>query len=61
VVPPDDPKSLARAVKLLALDPARAREMGMRGRDVIVAGHSWDSRAATTAKVLDTVLARGTS
>lgn len=58
VVAPDDPTSLAQAVKRLALDPAGARAMGKRGRDVVAAHHSWDSRAAATAEILDAVLAR---
>ena len=57
VVPPDDPAAIARAVKQLASDPLQAREMGERGRHVVAANHSWDSRAAVTARVLDAVLA----
>jgi len=36
VVPPDDPAAMAEAVRRLARDPARAKRMGERARDVAV-------------------------
>lgn len=35
-VPPGDPKALAAAIEELATDPAKAREMGRRGRAAVV-------------------------
>ena len=52
-VPAEDPVALARAVAELAADPDRAAAMGVRGRDAIVAAHSWDIRAGATQDVLD--------
>jgi glycosyltransferase involved in cell wall biosynthesis len=50
--PAGDPDALARSVAQLAADPARAREMGSRGRDAAVALYSWDARAGQTEQVL---------
>jgi len=52
VIPPDDPAALARAVAELAADPERAAAMGRRGRETVVANHSWDKRAADTFEVI---------
>ncbi len=52
VVPVDDPGELARAVATLAADPAWARALGQRGRDLTLAGHSWDARAASVERKL---------
>jgi glycosyltransferase involved in cell wall biosynthesis len=52
VVPPEDPSSLAAAVRELYENPIQTREMGVRGRFAILAGHSWDHRAASTEEVL---------
>ncbi|MEP1028443.1 MAG: glycosyltransferase, partial [Alphaproteobacteria bacterium] len=51
-VPAEDPDALARAVADLAADPASVKAMGARGRDAIVAAHSWDIRAGATQEVL---------
>ncbi|HBC07633.1 MAG TPA: glycosyltransferase WbuB [Rhodospirillaceae bacterium] len=51
-VPAEDPDALARAVADLAADPASVKAMGARGRDAIVAAHSWDIRAGATQDVL---------
>jgi glycosyltransferase involved in cell wall biosynthesis len=50
--PAGDPGALARSVAQLAADPARAREMGSRGRDAAVVRYSWDARAGQTEQVL---------
>jgi glycosyltransferase involved in cell wall biosynthesis len=34
-VPPSDPEALSQAVKALARDPERARQMGLRGRELV--------------------------
>jgi glycosyltransferase involved in cell wall biosynthesis len=56
--PAGDPNALARSVAELAADPARAREMGSRGRDAAVAYYSWDARAGQTEEVLLLAAAR---
>ncbi len=48
-VPAENPDALAEAVAALSADPTRAAHMGRRGRDAIVAAHSWDIRAKDTA------------
>ncbi|QDO88617.1 glycosyltransferase family 4 protein [Ornithinimicrobium ciconiae] len=50
LVEPSDAASLARAIDALVADPQRARALGVAGRDMVVAGHSWD-------RVLDLILA----
>lgn len=42
-VPPECAEKLAEAVERLAGDPAAAREMGRRGRELVVAEYSWES------------------
>jgi glycosyltransferase involved in cell wall biosynthesis len=58
VVPQDDAAALAQAVAWIARHPSEAREMGRRGRDAVVASHSWEARARQTADVVDGVFAR---
>jgi glycosyltransferase involved in cell wall biosynthesis len=58
VIPPGDPEALARAVADLAGNPEAARAMGAAGARLIAAEHSWDARAAETARAIDEVLAR---
>lgn len=41
LVPPGDAPALAGALRALRDDPARAREMGARGREDVAAGFSW--------------------
>jgi glycosyltransferase involved in cell wall biosynthesis len=61
VVPCDDAAALAHAVRELAADPARAREMGKRGLELVRASHSWHARAVEIDKVLRACLAEGAS
>ena len=49
---------LARAVNDLAADPARARAMGVAGRERAVADFSWDAIADQTIEVYREALAR---
>lgn len=51
-VPAEDPMALAAAVARLAADPETCRAMGQRGREAIVAGHSWNIRAGATQATL---------
>lgn len=54
-VPAENPEALAAAVAEIAADPDAAKQMGIRGRDAILAEHSWDIRAAATADVLSSL------
>lgn len=56
VIPPDDPEELANAVKYLYENDKIRKEMGIRGRNVIVKEHSWDKRAEETMAVIKSVL-----
>ena len=56
VVPPGDPGALARAARMLLVEPERARAMGARGRALVVREHSWDRRAADTLRFLREVI-----
>jgi alpha-maltose-1-phosphate synthase len=51
LVPPADEAALAGAINALVNDPARAAELGARGRARAVADFSWDSIAAQTARL----------
>ncbi len=51
LVPPDDPEALGLALSALVPDPARAAEMGRRGRERAIAEFSWPAIAAQTARL----------
>ncbi len=51
LVPPGDDAALAQAINALVEDPARAAQLGARGRARAVAEFSWDSIAAQTAEL----------
>src|SRR5437016_409550 len=61
VIPCQDAGALARAVATLHHSPQLRQEMGARARQVAVENHSWDKRAADTLRVLEAVLAKGSS
>jgi len=52
VVSPDSPEEIAKAVKYLYENENERKEMGQRGRKVVLKEHSWDKRAEDTEKVL---------
>ena len=55
VIPPQDPPALAAAVaKIVRWDNAP----GIRGRQWVLSGHSWDARAPETDRELRRVVAR---
>jgi alpha-maltose-1-phosphate synthase len=58
LVPPDDEAALAAAINALIASPARAAELGARGRARAVTEFSWDSIAAQTARLYTSVLSR---
>ena len=51
LVPPGDARALAGAIARMMDDPARAREMGMHGRDDVRAGFSWEVIVGRLAEV----------
>jgi starch synthase len=51
LVPPDEPALLAEALNVLLRDPARAKAMGLAGRERAVTEFSWDAVAAQTAEL----------
>lgn len=55
VISPDDPAALARAVARMAQETDESDAMGQRGRDAIVARHSWDVRAQATHDMLQII------
>lgn len=53
---PDDDRALADAIERLAAEPARAREIGLRGRRAIETGFTVEHMAERTLRVLETFL-----
>ncbi len=58
VVQPEDVGALAARVASLLKEPARAREMGGRGREVVAEKFSCEARLARTERLYDELLAR---
>lgn len=56
VIPPDNPRALAKAVAYLYHHPEERVAMGKRGRELVEREHSWDSRAEQVDAVLRMVL-----
>lgn len=59
LVEPGSPDAIARAIALLAGDPATAKAMGARGRASAVNEHSWRSRAEDTDRILRSIIEGG--
>jgi glycosyltransferase involved in cell wall biosynthesis len=55
VIPPDDPQALAEAVWRMSVDPERD-QMGDRGRAAAAKHYSWDTAAATTDRIIQSLL-----
>jgi glycosyltransferase involved in cell wall biosynthesis len=55
LVAPRDVDALFDRVVSLVADPARARAMGRRGRQLVLARSSWDRQAAATGALLEAV------
>jgi glycosyltransferase involved in cell wall biosynthesis len=45
VIPPDEPRALADAILMLVSDPEKRRDMGMRGRELVLSGYTWQHTA----------------
>jgi starch synthase len=58
LVPPGDDAALATAINALIRDPARAAELGARGRARAVAEFSWDRIAAQTTELYQDLVTR---
>lgn len=58
LVPPGDPAALAAALESLLADPARAREMGRRGRERVAERFLWRHAAARLDEALADVGSR---
>jgi starch synthase len=56
LVPPDDPGALADALNVLLRDPGRAEAMGHAGRERAVTEFSWETVAAQTAALYESLV-----
>jgi len=56
LVPPDDPAALADALNLLLRDPGRAEAMGQAGRERAVTEFSWETVAAQTVTLYESLI-----
>ena len=54
---PNDPNALADAMESLILDPQRAREMGRRGREVVLKKFSVENMACEMVKAMESITA----
>jgi glycosyltransferase involved in cell wall biosynthesis len=52
VVPPENGRAFAEAVKRLADNPAEAQELGRRGRALVEREYGWDTLVATWLREL---------
>jgi len=59
VIPPEDAKALAEAVRFLYRNPEIRKRMGMKGHDLISSHHSWEKRAVQTHHILLRLLSQG--
>jgi glycosyltransferase involved in cell wall biosynthesis len=57
LVPPGDPRRLADAIRELLMDPARARSLGEKGREVVRDGFSMDQMVDETLSLYTRLLA----
>ena len=56
LVPPDNPAALADALNLLLRDPGRAEAMGQAGRERAVTEFSWETVAAQTVTLYESLI-----
>jgi glycosyltransferase involved in cell wall biosynthesis len=57
-VPPRDPAAIAAAIEWIFDHPAKAAEMGQRGRSLVLNTFNWDREAETLLRFYDLVLAK---
>jgi phosphatidylinositol alpha-1,6-mannosyltransferase len=58
LVPPSDPVALADAIVSLLADPARAAEMGRRGRERVLANFTWEHVGASSLAAIEAGVSR---
>lgn len=58
VVPPNDPRAVARAIQTLVDDPSRAEAMGRRGRELIEREYNWETESQRLLALYERLLAR---
>jgi glycosyltransferase involved in cell wall biosynthesis len=56
VVPPENPAALARAVRNLADDPAKAATLGSHGASIVLTSYSWKRAAKQVDGILEQAL-----
>ncbi len=56
LVAPNDPDALAAAMRMLAADPERQRELGAAGRARVIERFTWDASAAAFERVYQHVI-----
>ena len=59
LAPAGDLPALSAAVEGLLQDPARRKELGARGRQVVLAEHSWDAIGARLEEIYRSLICRG--
>lgn len=52
IVPVDDSERLINAIKNIAQNPDKSKEMGIKGREVVVKEHSWYKRSEDTLDLI---------
>lgn len=58
LVPPADEHALATSIRRLAVDPQRARAMGLRGREIVEQSHGIDAMVNTVEELYQRELVR---
>jgi glycosyltransferase involved in cell wall biosynthesis len=53
VIPPDNPEALADAILLIVRDPEKKRKMGKLGREMVLAGYTWQHTAQGMLDYMD--------
>lgn len=61
VADPTDPAAIASALATLLEDPARARAMGARGREAVLATYNWEAEFARLRSLYERLLGPGMS
>ena len=59
LVPPEDPESLAEAVRRLWAEPGAGSRLGRAGREAVLRERTWEAVAASTLARYDELTAHG--